>query len=385
MNSAPRLVISGLPLLHPHVGVGTYTLRLIDALLRAPDAPPFRVLLPADAAEARALLPAEICVPVPGRPPSRHPLLAAAWWGILIARTAARRFPAALFHSPAPLWSPWRSARTVVTLHDCLYRRFPVYTGNHGLRRWLARATERYAAGGHLVLTDSACSQHDLATLAQIPAGKIRRLYPWVPRDATPELARPQRDRIRAQHQLPTRFWLYVGGYDIRKNVPFLIRAYAAAHAHAQRPLPPLVLAGTLPTRQHPTLCDLPAALAEAGLPRGQIVSIGRVAEADMPGLYAAAELLLYPSLYEGFGLPPAEAMAVGTPILVSNTSSLPEVVPHAASQFSPTDLDALTQKLLAAHADVTQFACPLNPAFTESVALRHYLALLLGDPLRSG
>ena len=375
MNSAPRLAISGLPLLHPHVGVGTYTLRLIHALLRAPDAPPFRVLLPADATEARALLPAEICVPVPGRPPARHPLLAAAWWGLLIGRAAARQFPRARFHSPAPLWSPWRPTNTVVTLHDCLYRRFPIYIGQHGFRRWLAHATERYAAGGHLVLTDSTCSQHDLTTLAHIPAGKIRRLYPWVPRDATPDLARAARETVRAKHQLPARFWLYVGGYDIRKNIPFLIRAYAAAHA--ERPLPPLVLAGTLPTRPHPTLCDISAALAEARLPGGQIVSIGRVAEADMPGLYSAAELLLYPSLYEGFGLPPAEAMAVGTPVLVSNTSSLPEVVPHAASQFSPTDPHALTQKLLAAHADVTQFTCPLNPAFTEPVALRHYLELL--------
>ena len=378
MSAQPPLVISGLPLLNPYVGLGTYTLRLIRGLAKNGRVP-FQVLVPQTAESALALLPPGIAVIVPGGVPKQTPsLIQLLYWMDRVASFATGNHPNAIFHSPGSFWSRLHPAHTVVTLHDCIYREFPFYLGRYPFRRWLAGATERYAAHAEAVLTVSEFSARELHERAGIPAGKIRAIHQGIEDRFSPENARQEAGAVRAKYNLPARFLLYLGGYDYRKNVEFLIAAYALAKK--QGPLPPLVLAGSVPTRVDRTLCDVHGALRRAGLAVGADVFLpGLIADADMPGLYGAAEMLVYPSRYEGFGLPPAEAMAAGTPVLVADNTSLREVVPAPRNRFSLDQPETLARLLAEACADPGKFLVPLDPRHEEAAAIEEYLQVLAG------
>ncbi len=164
--------------------------------------------------------------------------------------------------------------------------------------------------------------------------------------------------RVREKYQLPERFILYLGGFDVRKNVPRLVRAYARFLRVQDRvsdfgglPRPPksdeapfLVIAGRLPAADTEFTPDPRRIVAEEGI-ANRVQFTGWVDEADKPALYSLASAFVFPSLYEGFGLPVAEAAACGTPVLTSNRSSLPEADP-AAFLVDPEDDDALAQSM---------------------------------------
>lgn len=372
------LILSGEALRNPHVGVGVYAQRLIRGLLCHPAAPEFRVAIEEGWQTGLSDLPESLFLkiaPLRGLP---HPLLHQIAFGTRLGGLMRRRFPETILHAPGPMWAPRGPARLVVTLHDCIYRHFPLYLGRFWLRRWLAQATERFAAGAARVLTVSQFSADELARHARIPREKLRVIYNWV----GPEFALADRAaaaaEVRRKYQLPERFWLYLGGYDYRKNVGFLLEAYAAARQSAV--CPPLVLAGAIPRQTQPPYSDPVGKAAALGLREAEVHFPGSIAGDDLPGLHAAAELLVYPSLYEGFGLPPAEAMAVGTPVLVADTSSLPEVVTRPECRFDPRALPSLVEKLVAAARAPQAFRCPLRPEFREAVAIERYLEAVMPD-----
>jgi glycosyltransferase involved in cell wall biosynthesis len=376
VNERLPLIIGGLGLRNPSVGIGVYTRRLIEGLLRhAPAAVRLTVLVPESVpAEMLGWLP-ESHIDRVKEPPGGLPDLVRDAW--LFERMIRMAEPEAIFHSPAPAWALSRRERTVITVHDCIYRRFPRYLGRRFARKRLIFAAERYAAGARRVLTVSRCSAEDLVRLAGIPREKIEVVHNWAGPEFEPAKARPAAPEVAGKYGLPPDYWLYLGGYDYRKNIEFLIRAYAAARRAAG--CPPLVLAGTIPTDLTKPFCDVHGALRETGLDEKAVLMPGRIAEADLPGLYAGARLFIYPSLYEGFGLPPAEAMAAGTPVLVSDGSSLPEVVQREECRFDPTAPAQLIAKLEAAAADPGQFVCRLPPYVSEAAGVEAYLAVLRG------
>ena len=196
----PQLVISGAHLFNPYVGVGVYTLRLVRALARE-DRLTFKILIPQAAESILCELPPGCGVIVPGSIPAKTPeLLKTLYWMDRIAATAVREYPDALFHSTGSFWSRHRPRRTVVTLHDCLYRRFPFYLGRLPLRRWLTYAAERYAKQAALVLTVSRSAAADLEQLAHFPAHKIKVIYNWVEDRFNMESAR--RDAVQVRENL---------------------------------------------------------------------------------------------------------------------------------------------------------------------------------------
>ena len=373
----PALVINGLGLANRHVGQGVYAARIVEGLMRCHPDFPFCVIAPAGSEFLRRVLPASKLVELDGRPPHHHGLISTIYWSNRIAAHASRTAPDAVFHSPTPIWARARPDHTVVTLHDCIYRHFTHYLGKRMVRRQLSRATERYAADSETVLTDSEYSQRDLAENAGIPVKKMHVLYPWVDQRSFDPVDTATVATLRTRLKLPGKFWLHLGGYDYRKNVEFLIAAYASVRNDVPS-LPPLVLAGTIPpSGSGPLYCDVHGAIARAGLPAEAILLPGRIDDADLPTLFGMAALFIYPSLMEGFGLPPAEAMAMRTPVLASNASSLPEVVRLRTCRFDPRDTDELRTRLLAAASDESQFLCALPNEFTERFGVERYLQLL--------
>lgn len=157
-------------------------------------------------------------------------------------------------------------------------------------------------------------------------------------------IADPQRVAgVRRAYGIPASgYLLSVGTLEPRKNLTRLIEAYAHVRATTGTSTPPLVLAGARGWREQPIFDTV----ERLGL-QGEVIFPGPIVDADLPALYSGATGFIYPSLFEGFGLPVLEAMACGTPVITSNTSSLPEVTGDAAILIPPEDVDALTGALL--------------------------------------
>lgn len=367
-----KLVVSGMALANPYVGQGVYTLRLLAALEKQSGVD-YVVVAPSQTTTPE--IPEEKFVHLPSFRGPRNKLLNHAIVSQRLLHFVNKRFPDCIFHSPGPITGLTTPRQTVVTLHDCLYRHFSNYNGRFLVRRMLSLWAERFAASGSLVLTDSKFSRQDLVLKANIPASKIEILYPWVGNEFLQPIPPEALRAVREKFDLPEHFWLYLGGYDHRKNIEFLLEAYAAATR--EHSLPPLVLAGKIPARRNRATCDVTQALAHFRLTDAQIPRPGIIPAEDLPALYCAAALFVYPSLMEGFGLPPAEATAVGTPLLASNSSSLPEVVHNFHCLFDPHNLGSLVAKLAEAAEEESQFLSKLPLIYTESYGIARYLEVI--------
>ena len=240
-----------------------------------------------------------------------------------------------IFHATEHLLPPFRHIRSVLTVHDLIYVLFPEYhlpMNYHFLRLMMPRFARRADA----IIAISECTRRDLVRLWQIPAEKVHVIYEGVdPRFADRPDAQAMA-HVRQRYSLPDRYALYVGTIEPRKNLPTLFEAWTQL-----RDRPPLVVAG-----KKGWLFEETFARVEA-LDLSDIVHFtGFVADEDLPALYAGAELFVFPSLYEGFGLPVLEAMACGTPVITTTGGSLPEVAGDAALIVEPTDVDALRDAL---------------------------------------
>ncbi len=242
---------------------------------------------------------------------------------------AARPRPDVLF-VPAHVLPLVHPLPAVVTVHDLGYRYFP-QAHPLGQRLYLELSTWFSARAATHLLADSEATKRDLARFYGIPPGKVTVVYPGY--DDT--LHRVEAAPVRAKYGLPEGYFLHVGTLQPRKNLLRLIEAVARAPA----PLT-LVLAGRPGWLAGPIV-----ALARAQGPRVRLLDY--VPDADLAGLYSGARALVFPSLYEGFGFPVLEAMACGTPVICSNTSSLPEVAGAAALLVDPRDGPALTAAMV--------------------------------------
>ncbi len=217
----------------------------------------------------------------------------------------------------------------VVTVHDLGYRLFP--QAHAAWPRWyLHRSTAYSVRRASVVLADSQATAHDLAALYAVPSDRMRVVYPGVDPVLGPVSDPGQLPALREHYGLPERYLLFLGTLQPRKNIARLVQAYRASGVLADGV--GLVLAGARGWLYDPQWT--------AGMPGVQ--EIGYVADADIAALYSAAEALVFPSLYEGFGFPALEAMRCGTPVILSNTSSLPEVAGEAALQVDPLAVEAI-------------------------------------------
>lgn len=246
-----------------------------------------------------------------------------------------------VFHATAYAAPIARRAAVVVTVHDLALLRFPEL-GTAALRRLVAR-TAASAATAQRVIAVSETTRRDLIALCAVPAEKICVVPNGCDPDFVPLEPAIARARVAAAYGIEGPYILHVGTLEPRKNLGRLVDAIARLHA-AGHTLP-LVLAGA-PGWGAEAL-DRVIAASRLG---ESVRRLGRVSAADLPALYGAATLFTYPSLYEGFGLPPLEAVACGTPVVASNAGALPEVLGDAALLVDPLDEGALAaamQRLL--------------------------------------
>jgi glycosyltransferase involved in cell wall biosynthesis len=191
------------------------------------------------------------------------------------------------------------------------------------------------------IITVSQISFSALSAYAGVDAAKVRVIHNGVSDRFRPQTAPETLLAVRHRYGLPERFVFWVGDFRPEKNLAFLIQAWARLQKKLPEPLP-LVLAGA----QTGEFQKLKKEVTRHGID-GAVLFPGFIRDDDLPALYSAATVFVFPSLYEGFGLPPLEAMACGTPCVVSNSSSLPEVTGSAALLFNPTSLDDFEECML--------------------------------------
>ncbi|MBC7813984.1 MAG: glycosyltransferase family 4 protein, partial [Burkholderiales bacterium] len=217
--------------------------------------------------------------------------------------------------------------RAVVTVHDLGFRYFPDAHPKHH-RLYLDWTTRYSARRADIVLADSAATANDLTRFYGMPQEKIRVVYPGVDIPPIGDI-----EAVRRKYNLPERYWLFVGTLQPRKNIANIVRAYAYwRNAYPNEDIG-LVLAGGKGWLYDPAWVE--------GVEGVHLT--GFVDEADKGALYAGALALVFPTLYEGFGFPVVEAMGCGTPVICSNTSSLPELTGDAALLVDPLDVREIT------------------------------------------
>jgi glycosyltransferase involved in cell wall biosynthesis len=239
-----------------------------------------------------------------------------------------------LFHATEHLLPKLSRARSVFTLHDIAYLLFPQY---HLLqnRIYLALMMPRFLARADRIIAVSENTRRDALRFYRLDPAKIDMIPEGVEPHFRPETNPDRLVALRTRYALPARFLLYIGTIEPRKNLPTLLEAYRTLRDWGCEFR--LVIVG-----KKGWLCKgFFHRLRELGL-EGEVIFPGYIPDDDLPALYSAAEAFVFPSLYEGFGLPPLEAMACGTPVVCSNASSLPEVVGDAGLLVAPDDVSGL-------------------------------------------
>jgi len=309
-------------------GPRTYVLGLLDALLRLDRENEYVVFYNDPVHLGRFPLAREIVLP--GKSP-----LSRLWREHVLLPRACGRERVDLLHCPKsaiPYFSP---CPTVVTLHDLIPLRHPE-TEKLAARIYWNIQIPVAARRSSYIITDSEHARQEIMADFGVAPQRIRAIMlGFDPRMAlAPDPA--QTGLVRGKYALPQGYILYVGTIQPRKNIDTLIEAYARLRT-VRNTMPKLVIVG----RKGWLYDRLFARISELGL-ADQIIFTGFVPDEDLPHIYAGASLFVYLSFFEGFGLPPLEAMACGVPVVTSNTTSLPEVVGDAGIAVPPSDPDAV-------------------------------------------
>ncbi len=310
-------------------GIGTYIRNLVHELAGLDPSVEYVLLTrPGDLAEAAAVAANVRAVAEPARAYSlaeqlRVPL-------------AARRLHADLFHAPHYVLPPLVPGRTVVTIHDCIHLRFPQYLPSRAAwvyAHMMIRAAARKATR---ILTVSEASKRDILHYTGVAPGKVVVVHNGLDARFATAPDDEALDRVRQRFDLSHPFVLYVGNIKPHKNLERLIEGFARARAGGPDDLR-LVMIGD-------EISKYPALRQSVHRHRldKQVRFFGFQPAATLVAFYRLARAFVFPSLYEGFGLPPLEAMANLTPVVTSNLSSLPEVVGDAAILVDPYDVESI-------------------------------------------
>jgi len=251
-----------------------------------------------------------------------------------------------VYHAPHYVLPAGVRCPSVVTIHDCIHLMFPQYLPNRlahlYARSFMWMATHQAAR----ILTVSEASKRDILRFFAIPEKKVRVIYNAIderfltpPDEATTE-------RVRQRYQLDHPFVLYVGNIKPHKNIERIIDAFGRARPDGPQGLKLVIIGDEV--SKYPSLRQM---VHRHKLDK-HVRFLGFQPQETLASFYRLAGVFAFPSLYEGFGLPPLEAMACGTPVITSNVSSLPEVAGDAALLVDPYDVDALARAIVRIFTD---------------------------------
>ena len=315
-------------------GIGTYIRNLVRHLPRIDSVNEYFLLCqPQDEATIASLSPEPrpVLVGAPNYSVSEHVSIPA----------KLRQLRVDLYHTPhyvLPFFTPCPS---VVTIHDVIHLLFPQYLPSrmavHYARFMIRRALEKAS----VVLTVSDSSKRDLLTFFDVDPEKIRVIPNGIPVSITQDLAPVELEKVKERFLITGRTVLFVGNIKPHKNLERLIAAFAKVLENPEHNDLNLIVVGD-EISKYPSL----RRAVERHQVRRKVRFFGFVPELTLVALYRLADVFVFPSLYEGFGLPPLEAMANGTPVVTSNISSLPEVVGDAALTVDPYNIDEIAQAI---------------------------------------
>lgn len=321
-----------MPLAQPRTGVGTYTFELARALAAAAPQDEFELISP---------LPFEETVPNVTRPAnleliySRPNLFQRRWWAIGLP-SYIRRNPLSLFHGTNYEVPLRERCPTVVTIHDLsLLLHFSTHEARSVRRARLL--LPRMARKAKLIITDSELVKKEVCEHLKIESEKVCAI-PLAPRSSFKPMPLPETLAVRKRLQIEDLFLLFVGTIEPRKNLSVLLQAFEEVLRMSDL-RPQLVIGGKVGWKSDELFSQLRRS------PIGDRVRlIGFVSDEDLRALYSSCQAFIYPSIYEGFGLPPLEAMSCGAPVIASQVPSIKESV---ARIVSATDSKSLARNIV--------------------------------------
>jgi glycosyltransferase involved in cell wall biosynthesis len=356
-----KIGINALFLSTPTSGSKQYLLRLIDALAQI-DTHNEYVLLGPQAIKNDGVvrgqaqdLPLQETVPIQNQQiPMPYRVYPVPWWARRneniekvvweqwTGPASALKAGVDLMHVPhfAPPLLP--RTPTIVTIHDVIPQRLPLYRAGGKLAAYM-QLVARAARNATMIIAVSQHAKQDIIDVLHIPAERIRVIY-----EAAGDELRPVRDpalleETRVKYGIGKNYIFYLGGLDQRKNVPRLVQAFAQLFRKLEQPDLQLFISGN-PDKRGALFPDPRPVAEELGV--ADKVLFRFVEDEDKAAIYSGARLFVFPSLYEGFGLDPLEAMSCGAPVVCSNRTSLPEVVGDAAISVDPENTEALVEAM---------------------------------------
>ncbi|MFA5327489.1 MAG: glycosyltransferase family 1 protein [Prolixibacteraceae bacterium] len=265
-------------------------------------------------------------------------------WRSFRVGSIAKKLKLDIYHGLShelPIWIENSNIRTVVTIHDLIYLRHPEYY--HRIDRKIYDQKFRHACKvATKIHAISEQTKQDLMTYFFVPEEKIRVIYQSINPVFFEKSDEAKKQELRLKYQLPPRFVLHVGTVEPRKNLLGLLEGMIQTKTYI-----PVVVVGKLTDYQQKV-----QKFIEADLNRLEVFFLSRIHDPELAVLYQMAEVMVYPSFFEGFGLPVAEAQASGCPVITSFTSSLPEVGGEAAIYVSPEKPEEIGAALASLLAD---------------------------------
>jgi glycosyltransferase involved in cell wall biosynthesis len=321
-------------------GVGFYVLELVRALARLPDEHAYHLLIHGETVLDDLGLDARFRLHRTPFSPENHPF--GDFWEDGALPRLARRLGADVLHGPAFL-IPLRRTMVpkVVTIHDLVAFSHPeTIPWKYAIyMRWLIRRAVREAQA---VISVSQSVKDDIVRLLGAEPTRIVSIHHGVGEHFHPQ-SRERIDGVRARHGLEKPYLLFVGNLEPRKNLPLLVRAFRRVREHAPMPLD-LVVAGQVAWKSGPLL----EALGSHDV-RDSVRLLGYVSSEELPALYSGAQAFVFPTLWEGFGLPVLEGMACGAPVVASPVESIVEIAGDAAIYVDPHDPESIAEGILHA------------------------------------
>jgi glycosyltransferase involved in cell wall biosynthesis len=320
-------------------GIGTYVRNLVSELARQDDDAEYVLLCAAADRNAFAALGPRFTAQVVGAGNYTVREQLAIPWAVASAGVD-------LFHAPHYVVPPITRGRFVVTIHDCIHLRFPQYLPNRTAIYYARFMMASAARRSRRVLTVSQASKDDIVNFLRVPASKVEVIHNALDPRLAGEPTAEEVAHVRERFLLNSPFVLYTGNIKPHKNLDRLVEAFAILRRDGFENTKLLIIGDEV--SQYPNL----RRLVHRHQLHQHVRFLGFVPDATLAVLYRLAAVFVFPSLYEGFGLPPLEAMAAGAPVITSNVSSLPEVVGDAALLIDPMDAGAIARAMASVLGD---------------------------------